>query len=31
MVGGMPALFASSNGTDSENRAVFHWAEYEDL
>ncbi len=31
MVGEMLALFASANGTDSENRAVFAWAEYEDL
>ena len=31
MVGEMLALFASSNGSDSENRAAFAWAEYEDL
>ena len=31
MVGEMLGLFASANGTDSENRAVFAWAEYEDL
>lgn len=31
MVGEMLALFASGNGSDSENRAAFAWAEYEDL
>ena len=31
MVGEMLGLFASSNGTQSDNRAVFTWAEYEDL
>lgn len=31
MVGEMLGLFASANGTKSENRAVFAWAEYEDL
>ena len=31
MVGEMLALFASGNGTESENRAIFAWAEYEDL
>ena len=30
MVGEMLGLFASGNGTDSENRALFAWAEYED-
>ena len=31
MVGEMLGLFASANGTDSGNRAVFAWAEYEDM
>ena len=31
MVGEMLCLFASGNGTESENRAVFAWAEYEDI
>ncbi|MCR5136134.1 MAG: glycoside hydrolase family 43 protein [Oscillospiraceae bacterium] len=31
MVGEMLSLFASGNGEKSENRAVFAWAEYEDL
>ncbi len=31
MVGEMLGLFASGNGTDSDNRAVFAWAEYEDF
>ena len=31
MVGEMLGLFASGNGTDSKNEAVFAWAEYEDL
>ena len=30
MVGEMLGLFASGNGTESRNRAVFSWAEYED-
>ena len=31
MVGEMLGLFATGNGADSENRALFAWAEYEDL
>jgi alpha-N-arabinofuranosidase len=31
MVGEMLGLFASGNGESSENRALFAWAEYEDL
>ena len=31
MVGEMLGLFASGNGEDSANRAVFAWAEYEDM
>ena len=31
MVGEMLALFASGNGTDSDNKALFPWAEYENL
>lgn len=30
MVGEMLGLFATGNGADSENRALFAWAEYED-
>ena len=31
MVGEMLTLFASGNGAESDNRALFAWAEYEDL
>ena len=31
MVGEMLGLFASGNGTESDNRALFAWAEYRDL
>ena len=31
MVGEMLGMFATANGTASENRAVFDWAEYQDL
>ena len=31
MVGEMLALFASGNGAESDNHALFTWAEYEDL
>ena len=31
MVGEMLGLYASGNGAQSDNRAVFAWAEYEDL
>ena len=31
MVGEMLALFASGNGTESDNKALFAWAEYENL
>ncbi|MBP5744087.1 MAG: hypothetical protein J6W44_04160, partial [Oscillospiraceae bacterium] len=30
MVGEMLGVFASGNGTDSENAACFDWAEYQD-
>ena len=31
MVGEMLGLFAGGNGTESDNKALFAWAEYEDL
>ena len=31
MVGEMLGMFATGNGTASENKAVFRWAEYKDL
>ena len=31
MVGEVLGMFASANGKESENRARFDWAEYEDL
>ena len=31
MVGEMLGVFASANGAESDNKAVFAWAEYEDL
>ena len=31
MVGEMLGMFAGANGKQSENRAVFDWADYEDL